>query len=750
MRLALASAAAVLCLAQAGGVSAQLLPAGFFDTAPIAGPGKAAIEANVLEFDQASGLITASGNVALNYDGRDVHANSMVYDPKNGTLHLVGNVIMLTRDGTRYNASDVEITGGMKNAVLNALTVTTAAGSVVTASDASFVSELETILNDAAYSPCGLCVDDKGRRIGWDIKSTKLVYDKRTKMVHMTDVKLAFWGQQVAWLPFLSFPDPTDPAFRGLPVVKYSYGEKTGHTLEIPYEMRFGPDTSVILSANLMSRQGALLGADWTQRFQNGEINTKVSGIYQLDPSAFAAGIGDNQWRGAIQSSGRFVPVKNWAAGWSVTAFSDPAYLIDYRLQVKKSAVSEAYVEHLSRDYFGEVRVQQFNQLGDVTNASQAQQARAIPNARFDTVKDLGDDRGQVNVTASLIGVQRDADHVVTVNGVPYVFGYSGAKVHGSAQVSWQNQWTAPAGVLFSPYLGVRGDAAYYDGKTSQPGASPEQSLFALTPIAAIDVRWPLVGAAGDVSHIVEPIAQLVYRGSNTSLVGINNDNAQSFVLDDTNLFSYNRFTGTDRQETGLRANIGARYQANLSNGGYLELLAGQSFHIAGTNGMGVVDAAQTGNSSGLDGDASYIVLGAKGSFVPNLVAGAKASIDPDTLKLVRAGLAAEYNISGYTAGVDYSYISAQPTLGVLSDQSEIGARVGVPFADYWRLTAGVAWDLTANQWLEASAGVQYDDKYLLYGISGVKTGATHTTPNDTQFRATFRLKGPDGIDVGF
>jgi LPS-assembly protein len=752
LRLATAGAVAILCLGFPTLASAQLLPSGFFDRAPMVGEGQASVEADMLSYDAKSDVVTAEGGVALSYGGYDAHGEKLVFDRRAGALHIVGNVILLAPDGTRYNADDVAITGNMKNAVLQALTVTTARGSVVTAADATFISELETILNEATYAPCGLCVDAKGRRIGWNVKAGKLVYDKRTKMVHMDDVQLALLGFPIAWLPFLTIPDPTDPNFKGLRVPSYSYAEDTGHTLLVPYEMQWGPDTSIIFTAQLMSRQGALLGAEWIQRFKNGYMSNKVSGIRQIDPSAFTAGIGDGDWRGALQSYGRFVPVKNWTVGWSYTKFSDPAYLIDYRLPLNRSSVNEIYAEYLSRDYYGEVRLQQFNLLDDVTNADQAKQARAIPNARFESVTDLGNGNGQFNLSAKLLGVQRDADHLASLNGVPYVLGLEGNKTHLMVQGAWQNQYIAPGGtgLVVSPYLGLRGDAAYYNGASAYAGSPGEVSLLSATPIAAVDVRFPMVGAAGDVAHIVEPIAQMVYRGSSTSTVGITNDDAQSFVLDDTNLFSYNRFSGTDRQETGLRANIGGRYQADFTNGGYLELMAGQSFHLAGVNGMGVIDQAQTGNSSGLQNDASYVVLGAKGSWVPGFAGGAKAQIDPATGKVMRAGLAALADFSGYKLGLDYIYLPALPATGVLKDQHEVAAAVAVPLMDYWTITGGAAWDLTANTWLEASAGFRYDDNYLIYGASGVLTGPTAATPNDLRYLFTFRLKGPDGIDVGF
>ena len=46
-------------------------------------------------------------------------------------------------------------------------------------------------------------------------------------------------------------------------------------------------------------------------------------------------------------------------------------------------------------------------------------------------------------------------------------------------------------------------------------------SLFA---IAAMDLRWPLIAVDGFDSHLFEPVAQIVYRGNDTTLVGITND----------------------------------------------------------------------------------------------------------------------------------------------------------------------------------------------------------------------------------
>ena len=83
--------------------------------------------------------------------------------------------------------------------------------------------------------------------------------------------------------------------------------------------------------------------------------------------------------------------------------------------------------------------------------------------------------------------------------------------------------------------------------------------------------------------------------------------------------------------------------------------------------------------------------------------------------------------------------------MGVRADRHEVGTRFGLPLDEYGKATAGFDWDLSAQSWLEASAGLQYDDGYVAMGLTYTATGPTNTTPNDHRIMATFMLKGPDG-----
>jgi LPS-assembly protein len=727
----------------------QFLPSGFFDNVPQLGGPNISIAADRLVYDANRRQVQATGRVEVDYQGNAIAGNNLVFNQASRTAHFVGNVVVRAPDGTVYTANDLQLTEQMRRALMSQLTITTPEGALVLAGDADFRKGDRTILNNASYAPCGECIDAKGRRIGWSVKAAQMVYDEKTLNVTLEQPTLYLLGVPMAWVPWLRIPDPTK-RLSHLEMPSVDYSQKTGAMLTVPYFIAAGPDDDYIIAPTLMSRQGLMMSGEWDHRFPNGTTQVKAYVVDQLDPGAFAGEVGEKQWRGAIQSTGEFVPASTWVVGWSYTTFSDANFFNDYRISNAKSSIDEAYATRLARNEFFDFRVQRFNVLGNVTDVSQDRQAMALPNVHYRNVIYLPQDMGEIDLSARLLGIRREAaDERGYVNGLTrYNFGAKGTKAHATVEAGWQKR-ALLGGLALTPYVGARVDAAYadyYDPATT-PATQKQIDLFNLTPIAAIDARYPMVARSGPATHVLEPIIQLVYRGSDTSTVGITNDDSQSFVLDDTNLFSYNRFAGSDRQETGLRANVGGHYQIDFDNGSWLNLIGGQSFQLAGVNAFAEPDLTQVATGRGMDDTSSYVVLGAQGSFVPGLTTGAKLQLDPGNGKLTRAGVSSTLNLPGYALSGDYIYIAGDPARGVLQDQQEVAATatIPVPFVDYWSVQATGAWDITHNSWLAAGAGAFYNDGYLSYGAAVSATGPTNTTHNDFRVTGSFFLKGLGG-----
>jgi len=747
LRLACAGALLAFALPVAGHAQG-LVPADFFN-AEIDPAAPTAVEANTLTFDSVANVITASGDVVLRQGGYTMKGESLVYNRTTQEARFVGAVSVLDPSGNLAEMTDLELTGGMKQAFVSALTITGYDGIRITADSVDYDKALRTLLENTDYSPCGDCIDANGQRIGWSVHAARVVYDAEEGSLFIEQPTLSLLGIPVAWLPFLWLPDTSDSALASIPRPTYEYTEKTGHKLEFSYLAYANRWTQIVLTPTAMSRQGFLMGAEWIQNFDSGSFQIKVSGLYQADKAAFTFAEAARDWRGAIQSSGTFKPAENWTTGWSYTTFTDAAYLPDYGLTRSNSRTNEVYATYLDRDTYFDGRLQQFQSLGDVTMASQGAQGAALPALRFEQMHDLGEGKGRIEISGRLLGVHRRLDSFSTVNGVNYDYGYAGTRQHLALQGGWQTQWIGGGGFVATPYLGGRADLAYYDNASTLATAPGTTTLWSATPIAAMDVRFPLAASDGSTVHLVEPIAQLVYRGGDT-LAGIANDDSENFVFDDTNLFSFNRFSGIDRQETGLRANIGARYQANFANGSYIELIAGQSFHLAGQNGFARLDQVQSTAGSGLESNASYTVLGAYAAFEPGFEAGGKLQVDTGAGRVTRGALNATYSHERYSASADYVFHAANPALGMLADQHEIGGEIRLPLAEYWSVRAAASWDIAANKYLQVGGGLTYDDGYLVVGGNVTRNGPTHITPDDLRITATIRLKAPAGFNAGY
>jgi LPS-assembly protein len=718
------------------------LPDNYFSNRPVTAGQKMVINADLLTVRASSGLVVASGSVQIFFGSYAIGADRIEYDQRGGSVVLVGNVVVRAPNGQEFIAERAELTDDFKAGFLQSLVFIAEDGSYFSAAEARLSADGSILLTQSAYSPCGTCIDAEGRRIGWRIKAAQIERNEADQLYYFVTPELELLGVSIPLLS--SFVLPVDGlAPTGMQLPELGYNEQRGLGIGVPYRFVPTENSELVVTPTLYTRQGIMAGAKWSQELDKGAYTIAGWGLFQLDPAAYAGEPGDRDWRGALQTTGSFSPLENWTAGWSLTAFSDPAFLPDYGVGERQDGyvVNEVYATKLSPETFIDVRAQQFLDQGNVTAADQAEQASALPVAEFDTVYRLAEGQGEVRVWGNLLNVARGADQIDTTGGVNRAFGFEGNKTRATLEAGWTNQYIGPAGVVLSPYVGLRADAARYDGASTDPLAPPAGMLLSATPIAALDVRWPLISADDAMAVLIEPIAQIVWRGGTTDTPGIINDDAQSFVFDDTNLFSYNRFSGADRQETGLRAAFGVRYNVQFADGAWLDAVAGKSYQIAGVNAFGAPDPALTGVGSGLEDPLSYYVFGVTGAPRQGVTLGARAQLDVDTFSLARAAMAATIDYETFAVSAGYVFVAANPALGVVDDLHEISAGVKIPLADYWSAQAGLNIDAVDQSVAQYNVGVAYDDEYLGYGIGLTGFGPTHATnPNSTRLEIFLKL----------
>ena len=148
----------------------------------------------------------------------------------------------------------------------------------------------------------------------------------------------------------------------------------------------------------------------------------------------------------------------------------------------------------------------------------------------------------------------------------------------------WERPGVGALGDVWS--LTARVESAIYNGYdiNQQPDYAPvgNARTARAQPTVALKVAWPFLrsGSSGS-SELIEPIVQLIASPNTGSSTYREVPNEDSLVPEftDTELFSLNRFQGVDRQEGGMRANVGLHVTWN-SKAGVFDGLVGQSYRL--------------------------------------------------------------------------------------------------------------------------------------------------------------------------
>ena len=164
------------------------------------------------------------------------------------------------------------------------------------------------------------------------------------------------------------------------------------------------------------------------------------------------------------------------------------------------------------------------------------------------------------------------------------------------------------SGQMFTPFVILRADVADMN-ISAQPGVSNyinvgQTDIGRVMPTAGLEYRYPLINVQSWGTQTIEPIAQLIFRPNETHVGAFPNEDAQSLIFDDSNLFKVNKFSGWDRVEGGGRANVGMQYTAQFNRGGNVNFLFGQSYQLYGQNSFALGGTTNTGLDSGLDTSA--------------------------------------------------------------------------------------------------------------------------------------------------
>ena len=332
-----------------------------------------------------------------------------------------------------------------------------------------------------------------------------------------------------------------------------------------------------------------------------------------------------------------------------------------------------------------------------------------------------------------------------------------------TAEAEWKRSFTTDGGLVMTPLLAFQADTTQANYSSASVDAindmasNPEIDVLAdirdayqrLLATAGLELRYPLLFASANSSHVVEPMAQLFARNDEpySEDLGIPNEDAQSFVFDASTLFERDKFSGYDRIEGGTRANIGFRYSGAFGNGWTTNGLVGQSYHLAGENSFAAPDLVNAGAYSGLETDTSDYV-GLIGFASPNgLSASAGARLDEQTFEIRRSELKAGYAADAFSVSARYAFIQEQPLYGFDEDRREMSLGASARLHENWRVFGSGTYDFEKNVMVRDAVGFAYDDECFTYLMTFAETRDrdTEEVTQSIGFNISFRTLGDFG-----
>ena len=754
-----AGIAAVLAMLACGGLiasapaSAQLLafpplPPPKAKSAAKAEQKQMLVQANEINYDYSNNRIAAVGGVQIYYGGSTIEADKVIYDQKTKRLHAEGNVRLTEEDGKVTFGEIMDLSDDYRDGFVDSLRLDTPDQTRMAAARADRTIGNYTVFHNGVYTACAPCKDDPKKPPLWQVKAARIIHDQGEKMMYFEDARLEFFGKPMAWLPYFSAPDPTVKRKTGMLMPMAGYSSLYGASLEIPYYWALAPDYDATFSPRITSKQGPLLQGEFRQRLSDGAYTISAAGIRQLDKTPFEGAPGYLDWRGAVQTVGQFNLNKNWVWGWTGVAVTDTQFLNDYRpglmrytnssdpLQPSISeGVSQLYMSGKgNRSYFD---IRSIYYYGFSTADTQKQIPTIHPVIDYNYTLDhpvLGGELGYKLNFTSLTRQSANFD-AITAAGTnnncnsadPRVNcfllrGVPGSYNRFSAESNWRRSITDSFGQVFTPFASVRVDTAAMS-VNNDPGVSNyittgDTQVVRAMPTVGMEYRYPFINVQSWGTQTIEPIGQVIIRPNEQKIGALPNEDAQSLIFDDSNLFSVNKFSGWDRVEGGSRANAGAQYTAQFNQGGFVSALFGQSYQLFGANSYAANDLTNTGLDSGLDtGRSDYV---ARLSYQPNSTYkfASRFRFDHDTFAVQRMELETVATFSRWNLSLMYGEYAAQPDIGYTYQRQGILGTALYKLDTNWVLSGGARYDLTKDKFNQTRIGVGYIDDCLILGLN--------------------------------
>ena len=704
-------------------------PAGTEEKIPIA------FEADTVEYDQNADSVTASGNVVLRREQQSVRADSVTWNRQSGQIVASGNVRLVDENGNQLYTDRIELTDELKTGAMQNLLLAMREGGRLAAADGERLPNGDVILNKAAYTGCDV-VDSHGcpRKPSWRIVAKQVIYSEDRQRIRFNDARLELFG--AVQLPLLGLTVSTNgQAVSGFLVPDFRLSPSNGVEISESYYWKISENRDLTATAYAYTKAAPMASIQYRALTESGayQITGYATSSNRIPIIGTTVGTeSESAFRGYIFANGKFQIDDNWSVTASIRRASDRTFLRRYDISRDDRLRSIVNVERIDQDSY----------LSFAGYATQTMQSSR--------------DQGQIPVAFPVLDYRRRFDDPVLggkfetqINtlGISRSNGQDTQRAFASAQWSLRKLTSMGQEVTLTGL--ARGDVYHSDenDKTSTViyrGEPGWQTRGIAT--AALDVKWPLVGKVFGGTQVLTPRVQLVATPKVRNL-SIPNEDARAIELEDSNLFSLNRFPGYDRIEDSVRFTYGLDWQFEMPRW-RISSTVGQSIRLSNKPTL-------LPDGTGLTNKTSDIVGRTEVRYRNFLKVIHRFRVDKDSLAVRRNEFDAVVGNNATYLELGYTKLNRDISSQIedLQDREEVRAAGRIAFANYWSVFGSAVVNLTDRsedpiygsngfQPLRTRLGAAYEDDCMQIAFTWRRDyEATGDARKGNSFQLRFSLK---------
>lgn len=676
------------------------------------------LKADDVTYDVKGKVVTATGHVEVDHNGRIVTADLLTYDQDADTVTASGNVVMMAPDGNVIFSPRVVLSNEMKDGVLEGFQALIGKTGRLSAARATRKDGTVTTLERAVFTHCKICNKPGQRTPLWDVKAYHVVYDQASHKITYRDAVIDMFGIPVAYTPYFSQSDPTVKRETGILAPDVGSSSTLGTFVKLPYYISFTDSRDMTIEPIISTEGGQVLEGEYRERWNHGGM--WLQGTIANNPNG---GLNENRHErySSIFGAGR-TPIGNssvWRFGFDAQLTSNPTYLERYSLYNKDDQLfSDLFVEGVSGRSRFAITGYFFQSL---VGSCPVLASTKPPVCATTQISPLFIQNSQIPLALPLIEYTYIPER--SVLGGDFRFDLNSVSLERNlgpddqrltGEMRWQLPFVTGNGQLITIRADARGDV--YRVSNNDPINFPNiptktNYITRGIPYLGIDWRWPFVGGggAGKTAFIVEPIIQAIAAPYGGNPKGIPNEGSVNIELGENDVFSFDRIPGYDLVESGPRANVGFRTEALFPKGS-VELQVGQVLRLK----PDPVFSEQTGF-----GDKASDVVGRFTiKFPPYLSLTHRVDIDESNGTIRRNQVYLDGSYGRSSVELSYVRLPQQDVIATDEPREEVNGQATVGIFDYWVLFAAARRDLANSQMLDDEFGIGYDDECLKISLS--------------------------------